>query len=82
MHVTKAAQTARVIQFFMVEAFKCQKHQYGGMWSVWALAQTLNKPLSWLGGWVQTVAIGVAGEPIAPGKRKGGAVSKNRERWC
>jgi len=30
MHVTKAAQTARVIQFFMVEAFKCQKHQYGG----------------------------------------------------
>jgi hypothetical protein len=30
MHVTKAAQTVRVIQFFMVEAFKSQKHQYGG----------------------------------------------------
>jgi hypothetical protein len=25
-----------------------------------------------------TVATGAAGEPIAPGKRKGGAVSKNR----
>ena len=31
----------------------------------------------------QTVAIGAAGEPIAPGKRRGGAVNKNRERpWA
>jgi hypothetical protein len=29
---------------------------------------------------VQTVAMGVTGDPAAPGKRKGGAVSKNRER--
>src|SRR5205823_9859444 len=30
----------------------------------------------------QTVAIGVAGEPTAPGRRSGGAVSKNRLRPC
>ena len=30
----------------------------------------------------QTVAIGVTGEPMAPGRRRGGAVSMKRVRWC
>jgi hypothetical protein len=29
-----------------------------------------------------TVAMGVAGEPIAPGNLKGGAVNKNLDRLC
>src|SRR5690606_1010533 len=29
----------------------------------------------------QTVAMGVTGEPTAPGRRKGGAVSRKRLRW-
>ena len=29
-----------------------------------------------------TVPIGVAGDPIAPGRRSGGAVKKNLERLC
>ncbi len=31
---------------------------------------------------VETVATGVAGQPTAPGNRSGGAVSRNRLRWC
>ncbi len=30
------------------------------------------------GRWYQTVATGVAGEPTAPGNRKGGPVNRNR----